>query len=146
MPTTLKIMTNGGLLTATQQVHLKNYGNVWYQPKYISNILSLSNINKKNRIIYDSENGDRFIVINKIPGGHNMIFTANNDGLYYNDMSSTKGVSMLSIMEENQRHYNQQQYEREKTARKIYQTVGHPSIKDYKNIIKMNEIKNVQLW
>ena len=39
-------------------------------------------VKKKNRNIYDSENIDRFIVINKRPGGHGMIFTANKDGTY----------------------------------------------------------------
>ena len=94
-------MTNGGLLTTNQQVHLKKYGNLWYHPKAINNIPSLSNVKKKSLIIYYSDNGYRFIVINIRPGGHNTIFTANNDGLYYNDMRNIKGVSMLSTMEGN---------------------------------------------
>ena len=31
VPTTLHLMTNGGLLSTNQQKHLNNYGNVWYQ-------------------------------------------------------------------------------------------------------------------
>ena len=72
-------MTNVGLLTTKQQGNLKNYGNVWYHPKAIRNILSLSNVNKNNRIIYDSENRDIFIVIIKKPGGQDMILMANKD-------------------------------------------------------------------
>ena len=79
VPTTLEIMTNVGLLTTKQQGNLKNYGNVWYHPKAIRNILSLSNVNKNNRIIYDSENRDIFIVIIKKPGGQDMILMANKD-------------------------------------------------------------------
>ena len=71
-----------------------------------------------------------------------MIFKASNDGLYYNNMINTKGVYMLNNMEENQNHYNQQQYERAKMAGELYQTVGHPYIQKYKNIIKMNGINN----
>ena len=41
-------MTIVGLLTTNQQGHLKKYGNIWYQPKAISNILSMSNLKKKN--------------------------------------------------------------------------------------------------
>ena len=55
-------MTNEGLLTTNQKGHLKNYGNVWHQHESISKILILINVNKKIRIIYDSRNGDRFIV------------------------------------------------------------------------------------
>ena len=110
-------MTNGGLLKTNKQVNLKNYGNVWYKPKYISNILSLSNVKKNHSIIYDSENGEKFIVINKRPGGNGMILTVEKDGVYCNNMINTEGVSMISTMEENQKHYNQQQYEHAKISR-----------------------------
>ena len=50
---------------------------------------------------------------------------------------------MLSPVKENLKHYIQWKFEGEKTAREIYQTVGHLSIKDYKNIDKMNTIKIV---
>ena len=51
VPIKLKFMTNEGLLTTNQQGNLKNYGKIWYHPKAISNILILSNAEKKNRII-----------------------------------------------------------------------------------------------
>ena len=98
VPITFKCMNNWVVLTTNKQGHLRNYGNVLYHTKAISNILSLSNIKKKNRIIYRSKNGDNFIVINTRPVGHGMIFTAKNDGLYYNDMSNTERVSMLSTV------------------------------------------------
>ena len=107
VPTTLNILTNGDLLTKNQQGYLRNYGNVWYHPKAISNILSTKNVNKKNLITYNSKNGDSFIVINKTPRGNNMIFTAKNDGIYYKNMSNTEGVSMISTAEENINHYTQ---------------------------------------
>ena len=55
---------------------------------------------KNNRIIYDSENGEKFTVIYKRLEGHDTIFTANKDRLCYNNMSNTKDVSMLSTVEE----------------------------------------------
>ena len=57
--------------------------------KCIRNILSLRNLNKKKHIIYDYDNGNRFIVIITRPGEHDIIFTANNDRIYYNDMRNT---------------------------------------------------------
>ena len=141
VPTTLKFMTNGNLLTTNKQGYLKNYGNLWYHTKSISNILILSNVKKKNYIISDSKNGDIFIVINIRPGGCDMIFTANKDELYYNNMSNTKGLSIPITVEENKNHYTQQQYEHEKVAREIYQMVYHPPIKYYKKIIKMNTMQ-----
>ena len=63
---------------------------------HVFNILRMKNVKKKNRVIYDSENKEIFIVINIRPGGHIMIFTDNTYELYYNDMRNTKGVSMFS--------------------------------------------------
>ena len=51
-------MTNRGLLTTNQHGRLKNDGNVWYHTKSIRKIISTSNAKKKNRIIYDYENGE----------------------------------------------------------------------------------------
>ena len=95
---------------------MENYGNVLYYPKDISNILSISNVSKKNLTIYNSKNGEMFIVINTRPGGLNMMFTARNDGIYYDDMRNTEGMSMLNILEDNQKQYTQQKHEREKIA------------------------------
>ena len=82
-----------------QQENLKNYVNVWYRTKAISNVLSLRYIKNKNHTIYYSGNVDILIVINKIPGGQYMIFTINKYGLYYNNMSNTKLVSTISTVE-----------------------------------------------
>ena len=109
-------MTNGGLLKPNQQGNVKNYVDVWYHTNDTRNILSLINVKKKNPILYNSDNVDIFIVIIKRTGGHNMIFTANNDGLYYKNMGNTKGVYMLSTMEEKLKHYNQRQHERANIA------------------------------
>ena len=135
-------MNNGGWLTTNQQGHLKNHVNVWYHPKYISNILSLSDVKKSNRIIYDSDNGDRFIIIKTVSGWKYMIFTVNSDRLYYKNMGNTESVYIISTVKKNQKHYNQWKYECANILWKLYRTVDHPSIKHYKNIIKKNAIKH----
>ena len=94
-------MNNEGILTTNKQGNLNNYGNVWYYPKSISNLLILSNVKKKNIIIYESDKRDIFIVINTRPGVNDMIFTANKDKIHYKYVSNTKIVYMLSTMEEN---------------------------------------------
>ena len=47
-----------------------------------NHILNLINAKNNDRIIYHSDNGYRFIVIDKIPIGHNTIFVVNKYGLY----------------------------------------------------------------
>jgi len=46
----------------TQKGDLKGYGTVWYYPNGIANILSLYNVQKKQRITYDSSDGTGFTV------------------------------------------------------------------------------------
>ena len=89
VPTTPKVTTNEGLLTTNKQGHLKNYGNLWYHIKAMSNMLSMSNVNNENNIIYYYKNGDRIIVINTRPGGYDMIFKASNYSIYFNGMKNT---------------------------------------------------------
>ena len=55
---------------------MKKYGNVWYHPKAISNILNMRNVKTNNLIIYNSDSRDRSIVVNKRPGENDMIFMA----------------------------------------------------------------------
>ena len=59
----------------------------------------------KNFNIYNFNNGEIFIVNNKRPGVQNILFKSKNDIIYFNDMNNTKGLSMLSTMEENRKHY-----------------------------------------
>ena len=39
-----------------------------------------------------------FIIINARPGGHDIIFTENNDRLYYKNMNNTEGVYMINTV------------------------------------------------
>ena len=54
-----------------------------------------------------------------------MIFTANDDGIYYNNKSNTEGVSMINTVEDKRKNCTQLQYKRANIARELYQTVGH---------------------
>jgi hypothetical protein len=52
--TIMNIRCNAGMTTATEQGDLEGYGTVWYNPKGIANILSLSRVQEKHRVTYDS--------------------------------------------------------------------------------------------
>ena len=60
---TMNIRCNAGNSRTNLQGDLRGYGTVWYNPEGIANILSLSNVKKKNRVTYDSESNGKFIVI-----------------------------------------------------------------------------------
>ena len=72
---------NGGNLTTNMKTHIKNYGDVWFHPDAITNILSLKNVKSKFPVTYDSEGEGTFIVHK--PDGVNVHFIAHADGLHY---------------------------------------------------------------
>ena len=44
---TLKLHTNGGVLTTSYKADLPNYGWVWFDERSLTNILSLRNVKQK---------------------------------------------------------------------------------------------------
>ena len=50
----LRLGTNGGKATATKKAELKGYGEVWFNKKSITNIVSLAGMAKKYQVQYDS--------------------------------------------------------------------------------------------
>ena len=58
----------------------KNYGEVWFDTRTITNILSLKNVKNKYRVTYDNKSEDVFTVhMNK---GRIMQFKMHEDGLH----------------------------------------------------------------
>ena len=55
-----QIVSNGGTLKITKKGTLEVYGEVWYHPKAITNILSLSNVIRRYPVTYDSSNQETF--------------------------------------------------------------------------------------
>jgi hypothetical protein len=59
---TLELSTNAGARTTKKIADVPGYGTVWYDKTAIANICGLSKLKKKNRVTYDSEKEDAFIV------------------------------------------------------------------------------------
>jgi hypothetical protein len=56
----MKVVSNGGSLTATMKGTCPRFGDVWYDPNAIANILSLSAVQEQYRVTYDSEEDNAF--------------------------------------------------------------------------------------
>ena len=74
--------TNTGEMEVTKKGELNGYGQVWFDHRAMTNILSLHNVKKKHPVTYDSSNGDRFIVHKP---EKKLYFTCSRNGLYYHD-------------------------------------------------------------
>ena len=74
-----RISTNGGTVITNKTGILLGYGEVWYHPEALANLLSLHNMKQKLKIIYDNEQEDCFTV-HKSDGVKK--FVAKTNGLY----------------------------------------------------------------
>lgn len=133
------VVTNGGKLVTNLKGTLKGYGDVWYHPKAITNILSLSNVKRKYKITFDSEDGDCFYVHKpeKV-----IRFKCTSSGLYIHNIKDKNDIVMVNTVEENEAGFTARQIEQAKRAKKLYGIVGYPSIKDFKAMIQGNLIMN----
>ena len=87
---------------------------------------------------YDSQKGDQFIIHK--PDG-NLIFSRATNGLYFHDLNNRE-VNLMQTVEENKSNYSERAFKKAVQARKLYHLIGTPSVKDFKNIIQSNLIKN----
>jgi hypothetical protein len=126
---TLELSTNGDSLTTNQKATVPNHGEVWYVPNAIKNIFSLSEMEKKYRITYNSSKEKLFIV--HLPNKQ-IKFTKSFNGLfYYKPNYNTNSGKLASLVnhsvesvKENKLLYTVRQIQCEKLARSIYHAIG----------------------
>jgi hypothetical protein len=80
----LTIHTQTGKAVTKMRGTVPGYGEVWYCPGGIANILSLANVAKTMEVKFDSTNGNQFEVTKT--NGRKRIFKQSEHGLYYFDM------------------------------------------------------------
>jgi hypothetical protein len=137
----MTVMGNGGRLTTKTKAYLKGYGDVWFNKRAITNILSLKNVVKKRgfHVSYDSD-GDQGFAIHK-PNGKNIHFRMHPDGLHYHGFTNPE-VTFLQTVRENEQGYSQRQLEQARLARDLYTKVGHPLPQDFKAMVAGGMILN----
>jgi hypothetical protein len=59
---TLSLATNAGVKQSNREVIVPGFGNVYYDEDAIANIFGFSDLKKKDRIPYDSDKEDAFLV------------------------------------------------------------------------------------
>ena len=138
----MHIHCNAGVLVVTQIGDLEGYGPVWYHPKAIANILSLSRVEDKHLITYNSRDKRGFVVHdgNDVPKHY---YKRCAKGLYFNDMSTQHGNTLagISTVAKNEAKYSARDVARAKEARKFQATMGF-SLKGLLNEIDNGTIRN----
>ena len=142
-----RIWCNAGVATTNQVGDLLGYGTVWYHPKGIANIVSLSRAVKAGyHVQFDSEKGNRFVVTK--PSGKVFVFNQAGNGLFYLDTQNDDGHAMdgaaltVATVDSNKLGYSNADYLRAKTARDLQIRIGRPTTNDFKRIIDQNLLPN----
>lgn len=137
----MRIMCNAGTVVVNHMGTLKGYGSVWYHPDAIANILSLSNVQDKFRVTYDSSRGNCFIVHR--PDGTQRVFMPTDNGLYASNVNSAEnGVIMVSTVAENVKSFTKREVKRAEQARRLMAVIGRPSESKMCTILNNRQLMN----
>jgi hypothetical protein len=127
----------------TKKASINNYNQeVWYSTEAITNIFSLKNVRKQYRVTYDSDEGC-FVVHREEFGLPNMIFQEHPSGLHYYDPRREQGsFSFVETVRANKALFTKRQVKGAQLARRLYKCLSHPSIPDFKWVLRTNGIKD----
>jgi len=94
---TLTLYCNTGKAIITQKGDLKCHGSVWYYLEGIAYILSLCNVEKKNKVMYDSSMKTGFVVHKA--DGNNCVFMPSKKGLYFSDVKNDTAHVIINTVD-----------------------------------------------
>jgi hypothetical protein len=134
----IKIHCNAGTSIVTQVGTLKNYGEMWFNPKAIANILLLARVKERYPVRYDSDEENQFVVVQP---HKQIVFQQNDPGLYYHG-TTNRAMVMVNTVGNNREGFTNGAYNRAKQARRALEMVGYPSEKDFRNMVSSNMITN----
>ena len=137
----MELQTNGGYLISDKKCTIPYFGEVWYNKKAVTNVLSLALVKRHYRVTYDSENANGDFVVH-LPN-QEMRFKESTSGLFfYKPTAVTQEHSNVTTLTENKTFHTDRQFQKAKRARDFYHAMGTPSLPDLKALLHMNMIKD----
>jgi hypothetical protein len=151
-PRSLKVYTNGGTQITTELGSVRNFGDVWYNPESLANILSMAEVRKVCRITMDTSIEACMNVHRR--DGSVMKFQEYRSGLYYFDSAAAaEGVKdttsptvtdylFLNTVASNKDAFTQREIQGADRARDLYRKIGRPSQAQFTTILEKAQIRN----
>jgi hypothetical protein len=127
---------------------------VWFDLNFNTNIFGFSKmVDEGYHVRYDSQVADEFVVTD--PNGRTIVFRRDETGLYgfrpsdayIQCMSHIRAANgalchNITTLEENQAAFTVKQFERAKLARRVYHSIGAPTLENFKTLLRINAIRN----
>jgi hypothetical protein len=137
----MNIRCNAGVTRTSMIGDLPGYdGEVWYNPKGIANILSLSDVEKYHQVTYDSR-AEKAFVVHKADGNERC-FKQSEKGLFYLGTNEKLGTVLINTVAGNKGSYTKRTYKQAMLARKVQNMIGRPSLSSFLKIVENNLLKN----
>ncbi len=137
------LSSNGGTMTVDHHATLEGYGDVWYSPDAITNILSFKHVIRQYRVEYDSAKSETFYVHREHEGKPTMEFIMHPSGLHYWDPRTTKNsMIFLQTAEGNKMGFTKKQIKGAESARSLYAKLAYPSIEGFRWAVQSNTIQD----
>ena len=132
----MRISCNAGEVSTQLMGTLPGYGDVWYSPNAIANILSFSRADERFHVKWDREK-KAFLVYS-----NNRVreFKQTPEGLYVLDCSNAYAFPMT--VAQKKEGYTRRDYNQALLARKLQNKLSYPSTKTFLDIIKKNLLPN----
>ena len=136
----LTLYCNVGKAIITKKGDLKRYGAVWFYPEGIANILSLSNVQKKHRVTYDSTLDEGFLVFKADSTARS--FRPSKKGLFFSDVKSDIALTFINTVDNSKTKYTIKEYSDAIHAWSLRNIIYRPNMKDFIKYMERNMIPN----
>ena len=131
----IPLKRNGGKMLITHKAQVDCYKtHVWFDQKYITDLIDLKNIIKQYRVSYDIL--DEILIDHQEEHGmNNMHFRMHESGLHYY-VPEDEYFLLVNTVTGNKESYSKQHIKAGEQARELYASLGYTSVKDYKRVIQ----------
>jgi hypothetical protein len=130
----LMISTNGGPFKCDQVADTNHAGQVYFNENGMTNILSMSQLEKTTRITYNDTKQTFWVHVTPTKSTP---FIKTTWGLCAFNPYTTNSTEyqFMTTVQENKVFFTERQFQRAKKARDLYNALGSPSVKDFKAIL-----------
>jgi hypothetical protein len=138
----MRLNNNGGTMVVTQKAKMEGYNKTgWFSTRAIINIIALRNLIDHDRVTYDSDDL-MFVVHRESESKPNMEFKMHKSGLHYYEPRKEQHLTFINTVSENKTRFTNRQIKCAEIARNLYKTLSYLSMKDFKWVIRSNQIKD----
>jgi hypothetical protein len=140
--TSMRLKRNCCTMVVTRKATMPGYNrDVWFITRSITNIIALSNLIQQYRVTYDSD--DTMVVVHRqSQGKSNMEFHMHKCELHYYNPRNEKHLAFVNSVSENKEGFKKRHIKGAELAHTLYKTLSYPSMKDFKWVIRCNNIKD----